>query len=396
MRGPSHTPNLFPDIGLIIQKGYYCVAKALHEAMISKEQVLAALRHVEDPDLHKDLVTLGMIQDIAIDGLRVKFSVVLTTPACPLKEKIKADCIAAIHRHVHPGAVVEPFMTANVTTVSRQDRLPTVRNIIAVVSGKGGVGKSTVAANLAVALAQSGARVALCDADIYGPSVPIMLGLEGQVPHVRKVGEADLMVPLERHGIKVNSIGFLVPAEQAIVWRGPMASKAMQQLVFDTDWGEIDYFVLDMPPGTGDLHLTLVQHLPVTGVVLVTTPQKVALADARKGGEMFKTPQVNVPLLGIVENMAYFVPHDLPDRKYFIFGQDGGARLAEALGIALLGQIPLVEDVRARGDEGNPAALDTGSATGKAFAALAAEVARQVAIRNAQTPPTNRVQVQHQ
>jgi ATP-binding protein involved in chromosome partitioning len=372
------------------------LAGVFMHAMISSEQVLAALRHVQDPDLHKDLVTLGMIKDIAVDGLKVSFTVVLTTPACPLKEKIKQDCIAAIHKHVHPGAVVEPFMTANVTTVARQDRLPNVRNIIAVVSGKGGVGKSTVAANLAVSLAQSGARVALCDADIYGPSVPIMFGLEGQVPFVRRVGDRELMVPIERHGVKLNSIGFLVPADQAIVWRGPMASKALQQLIFDTDWDETDYLILDMPPGTGDLHLTLVQQLPVTGVVIVTTPQKVALADARKGAEMFRTPQVNVPLLGIVENMAFFVPEDRPDQKYFIFGQGGGAALAETLGITLLGQIPLVEDVRTRGDEGNPAALDQDSATGQAFAALAAEVARQVAIRNSHVPPTAQVQMQHQ
>ncbi len=364
--------------------------------MISAEKVLSALQHVQDPDLKKDLVTLGMIKDISVNGLKVAFTVVLTTPACPLKEKIKQDCIAAIQKYVHPGAVVEPFMTANVTTVARQDRLPNVRNIIAVVSGKGGVGKSTVAANLAVSLAQSGARVALCDADIYGPSVPIMFGLEGKVPMVQKVGDRDLMIPIERHGVKVNSIGFLVPAEHAIVWRGPMASKALQQLIFDTEWGEIDYLVLDMPPGTGDLHLTLVQQLPVTGVVLVTTPQKVALADARKGAEMFRTPQVNVPLLGIVENMAFFVPEDLPEKKYFIFGQDGGARLAETLGIPLLGQIPLVEDVRTRGDEGNPSALNMDSPTGKAFASVAAEVARQVAIRNSQTPPTAKVQMQVQ
>jgi ATP-binding protein involved in chromosome partitioning len=364
--------------------------------MISPEKVLAALRHVQDPDLKKDLVTLGMIKDISVNGLKVAFTVVLTTPACPLKEKIKQDCIDAIHRHVHPGAVVEPFMTSNVTTIARQDRLPNIRNIIAVVSGKGGVGKSTVAANLAVALANSGARVALCDADIYGPSIPIMFGLQGQVPSVRKVGDRDVMVPIERHGVKLNSIGFLVPADQAIVWRGPMASKALQQLIFDTDWGDIDYLVIDMPPGTGDLHLTLVQQLPVTGVVLVTTPQPVALADARKGAEMFRTPQVNVPLLGIVENMAFFVPHDLPDRKYFIFGQEGGVELARTLGIALLGQVPLVEDVRKRGDEGNPAALDQESATGRAFASLAAEVARQVAIRNSQQPPTAQVQMQYQ
>jgi ATP-binding protein involved in chromosome partitioning len=351
--------------------------------MISTQNILQALGHVQEPDLHKDLVTLGMIKDVEVDGLRVKFTVVLTTPACPLKEKIKQDCIDAIHKHVHPGADVHVEMTANVTSVPRQDRLPRVRNIIPIVSGKGGVGKSTVASNLAVALALSGARVALCDADIYGPSVPIMFGLEGQSPYVEKVDGRDMMVPLIAHGIKLNSIGFLVPADHAVVWRGPMASKALQQLIFDTDWGDIDYLLLDMPPGTGDLHLTLVQHLPVTGVVVVSTPQKVALADARKGAEMFRSPQVNVPLLGIVENMAFFVPEDMPDRKYHIFGQGGGQSLADAMGVPLIGQIPLVEVVRSRGDEGIPAALNLNSQTGLAFKELAEKVAQQVAIRNA-------------
>ena len=364
--------------------------------MITAQKVLDALRHVEDPDLHKDLVTLGMIKDIKVDGLKVKFTVVLTTPACPLKEKIRKDCVDAVQKHVHPGAVVDIEMTAQVTGIPRQDRLPNVRNIIPVISGKGGVGKSTVAANLAVALAKSGAKVALCDGDIYGPSIPIMMGLEGKVPYVKKVDDRDVMVPLEAHGLKINSIGFLIPAEQAIVWRGPMASKAMQQLIFDTDWGDIDYLILDMPPGTGDLHLTLVQHLPVTGVVLVTTPQKVALADARKGAEMFRTPQVNVPLLGIVENMAFFVPEDMPERKYFIFGQGGGQELADTLEISLLGQIPLVESVRVAGDSGNPAAVDTTSATGEAFGDLASAVARQIAIRNSEQPPSQKVEMQVQ
>jgi ATP-binding protein involved in chromosome partitioning len=364
--------------------------------MIRAEQILAALRHVEDPDLKQDLVTLGMIKDIEIDGLKVKFSVVLTTPACPLKEKIRKDCVAAIHQHVHPGAEVEAFMTHNVSTQSATPRLSGVRNIIAIVSGKGGVGKSTIAANLAVALSASGAKVALCDADIYGPSVPIMFGLQSERPYLHEVDGRDLMIPIERHGIKTNSIGFLVPADQAIVWRGAMASKALQQLIFDTDWGDVDYLVLDMPPGTGDLHLTMVQHLSVTGVVVVTTPQAVAIADARKGAEMFRAPQINVPLLGIVENMAYFVPEDMPDRKYFLFGQGGGAQLAQDLGIALLGQIPMVEQVRAGGDEGEPAALTPERPIGAAFARLAEAVAQQVAIRNAQTPPTARVEITHQ
>lgn len=363
---------------------------------ISKEQVIAALRHVDDPDLKKDLVTLNMIQDVETNGLRVKFTVMLTTPACPLKEKIRKDCEQAIHTHVHPGAEVDIKMSSNVTAgVSRQDRLKQVKNIIAVVSGKGGVGKSTIAANLAVALSQSGAKVALCDGDIYGPSVPIMFGLQGERPYVRKVGDRDMMIPFDQHGVKVNSIGFLVPAEQAIVWRGPMASKAMQQLVFDTDWGEVDYLILDMPPGTGDLHLTLVQHLSVTGVVVVTTPQQVALADARKGAEMFRTPQINVPLLGIIENMAYFVPGDMPDKKYFIFGEGGGHQLAGELDSVLLGQVPIVEQVRAMSDDGKPIALQPASEMGKAFVELAASVAQQVAIRNSQTPPTEPVEIVH-
>lgn len=363
---------------------------------ISQAQVLKALRHVDDPDLKKDLVTLGMIKGVVTDGLKVNFTVVLTTPACPLKEKIKQDCINAVHKHVHPGAVVEIEMTSNVTTSRPMARLNKVKNIIAVVSGKGGVGKSTIAANLAVGLAQTGAKVALCDCDIYGPSVPIMFGLEGKTPFVKKVGDRDMMIPFDQYGVKVNSIGFLVPAEQALVWRGPMASKAMQQLVFDSDWEETDYLILDMPPGTGDLHLTLVQHLSVTGVVVVTTPQKVALADARKGAEMFRTPQINVPILGIVENMAYFVPEDLPDRKYFIFGEGGGQRMAEELGVELLGQVPIVEQVRESGDAGAPPAQYLDSPLGKSFQEIAENVARQVAIRNSVAAPTEPVKITQQ
>ncbi len=360
---------------------------------IKKEQILFALKHVDDPDLKKDLVTLNMIRDVEVDGLKVSFSVVLTTPACPLKEKIKKDCIDALHKYVHPGVEPNIFMTSDVTTQAVSPDLKNVKNIIAVVSGKGGVGKSTIAANLAVALAKTGAKVALCDGDIYGPSVPIMFGLEGESPFVRKVGERDLMIPFEKFGVKLNSIGFLVPADQAIVWRGPMASKAMQQLIFDTDWGEIDYLILDMPPGTGDLHLTLVQRLSVSGVVVVTTPQKVALADARKGAEMFRAPQINIPLLGIVENMAYFVPEDMPDKKYHIFGRDGGTSLANELGVPLLGQVPIVEQVRESGDNGAPPADDVDSNLGQAFMAIAQRVAQQVAIRNSSEPPSQKVEI---
>lgn len=360
---------------------------------ITVDQVMAALRHVDDPDLKKDLVTLNMIRDVAVDGHKVKFTVMLTTPACPLKEKIRQDCVNAIHKHVSAAAEVDVTMDAQVTGVKRSPKLENVRNIIAVVSGKGGVGKSTVAANMAVSLALSGARVALCDADIYGPSMPIMFGLQGQRPYVHKVGERELMIPFEQYGVKLNSIGFLVPPEHAIVWRGPMAAKAMQQLIFDTDWGEIDYMILDMPPGTGDLHLSMVQTLSVTGVVVVTTPQTVALADARKGAEMFRTPQINVPILGIVENMAYFTPSDLPDRKYFIFGEGGGTKMAEELQLPLLAQIPIVEQVRAQSDAGNPVATAPESTIGKAFASMSENVAQQVAIRNSEAPPTKPVEI---
>ncbi|MCL4106253.1 UNVERIFIED_CONTAM: hypothetical protein GTU68_061095 [Idotea baltica] len=334
-----------------------------------------------------------MIRGIEIDGLKVKFSVVLTTPACPLKEKIKQDCIQALKKYVHPEVEYDILMTSDVTTTQQSPDLSKVKNIIAVVSGKGGVGKSTIAANLAVSLAKTGAKVALCDGDIYGPSIPIMFGLEGESPFVRKVGDKDMMIPFEKYGVKLNSIGFLVPAEQAIVWRGPMASKAMQQLIFDTDWDEIDYLVLDMPPGTGDLHLTIVQRLSVTGVVVVTTPQKVALADARKGAEMFRAPQINVPILGIVENMAYFTPEDMPDKKYFIFGQDGGSAMAKELGVPLLGQVPIVEQVRESGDTGAPPASLEGTPLGDAFMDIAQKVAQQVAIRNSAQPPSEKVEI---
>lgn len=363
---------------------------------IKTEQVLNALRKVQDPDLKKDLVTLGMIRDIEVRGLKIRFTVVLTTPACPLKEKIRQDCINAVHTEVHPGAEVEINMTAEVTSQIQTPELNTVRNIIGVVSGKGGVGKSTVAANLAVALARTGARVALVDGDIYGPSIPIMFGVQQERPVVEVIDGKEMMIPVKKYGVSLISIGFLVPPDQAVVWRGPMASKAMSQLIFDVAWGPIDYLVLDMPPGTGDLHLTMVQKLPVTGIVLVTTPQEVALADARKGAQMFQNPQINIPVLGVVENMAWFSPPELPDRKYYLFGKDGGKQLAASLGIPLLGQIPIVEQIREQGDAGTPPAAREESPLESAFGSLAAEVARQVAIRNTNQPPGKKVEVVYQ
>ncbi|WNJ18043.1 Mrp/NBP35 family ATP-binding protein [Pontibacter sp. G13] len=361
---------------------------------ITEKQVLAALSYVDDPDLKKDLVTLNMIRDIQIDGKKVSFSVVLTTPACPMKDAIHNACVNAIHLMVDKEAEVVINMTAEVQNNQADRQLPNIKHVIAISSGKGGVGKSTVAANVAVALAKTGAKVALVDADIYGPSQPILFGFEQARPMMETVGDRDMLVPFERHGVKVMSIGVLVRPEQAVVWRGPMASKALRQIIFDTNWGEIDYMLIDLPPGTGDIHLTLVQALPVSGAVVITTPQKVAVADARKGAEMFRTPQIQVPLLGVIENMAFFVPSDAPDKRYHLFGKDGGKALAEGLEIPVLGQIPIRESISIRGDEGAPIALLNDDVLAKSFQELAQEIARQLAIRNATLPPTSQVQIQ--
>lgn len=357
---------------------------------ITPEKVMAALRHVEDPDLRKDLVTLGMIHDLGIAGNKVRFTVMLTTPACPLKEQIRSACVNAIHLMVDPEAEVEVTMSARVTTSAPAGALPGVKNVIAISSGKGGVGKSTIAANLAVALAATGARVGLVDADIYGPSLPILFGFEGEKPYLN---EQDKMIPFERHGVKLMSIGTLVSPEQAIVWRGPMASKALRQLIFDTAWGELDYLLVDMPPGTGDLHLTLVQALPVTGAVVITTPQAVAVADARKGAEMFRTPQINVPVLGVVENMAWFIPDDAPEKRYYIFGENGGISLARALGAPLLGQLPIRQGIAENSDSGRPVAIYPDGELGRDFHLLAQSLAQQIALRNAGMPPSMPVEI---
>ena len=358
---------------------------------MTTEKILEALSNVQEPDLGKDLVTLNMVKDIEISGNNVSFTVVLTTPACPLKDMIGNACVNAIKFLVNKEAVVKVNFTSN-TTTKRTDPgsvLPKVKNIIAVVSGKGGVGKSTVAANLALALSQGGAKVGLMDADIYGPSVPIMFGVRGERPMMMDVGgDKGMIVPLERFGIKLMSIGLLVDEKNAVVWRGPMASSAIRQFVTDVFWDELDYLVVDMPPGTGDIHLTLVQTVPVTGVVIVTTPQDVALADAKKGIAMFGQAQVNVPIIGLVENMSYFTPAELPNNKYYIFGKEGGRRLAEEYDLPFLGQIPLVQSIREGGDHGVPIMMSNDEITKKAFEDFAAITVRSIAMRNAQLPKT--------
>ncbi|SMO60389.1 Mrp/NBP35 family ATP-binding protein [Solitalea koreensis] len=350
--------------------------------MYTSEQVLAALSHVEEPDLKKDLVTLKMIEDIKVENKKISFSVILTTPACPLKEMIKNACTNAIHHFVDKDAEVVINMTSRVTTKGT-NTFPNIKNIIAVASGKGGVGKSTVAVNLALSLGKKGAKVGLIDADIYGPSLPIMFHLEGERPSIAVVEGKNKILPIEKYGIKLLSIGFFADPNQAIPWRGPMVSSAIKQLFNDAEWGELDYLIVDMPPGTGDVHITVAQGFPVAGAVIVTTPQNVALADAKKGAGMFRMEGVKVPILGVIENMSYFTPAELPNNKYYIFGQDGGKKLAEQFDVPFLGEIPLVKAVSEGGDSGEPISLNQNHPLSHAFLDIAEKVAQQVAIQNA-------------
>jgi ATP-binding protein involved in chromosome partitioning len=363
-------------------------------SLMTAEQVLNALSNVQEPDLGKDIVTLNMVKDVVINGNDVSFTVVLTTPACPLKDMINNACVNAVKLLVDKNANVRVNFTAN-TTSRRSDNgavLPRVRNIIAVVSGKGGVGKSTVAANLALAFAAGGAKVGLMDADIYGPSVPIMFGVRGQRPMMKNVGEKGMIVPLEKYGIKLISIGLLVDEKNAVVWRGPMASSAVKQFMTEVLWEELDYLIIDMPPGTGDIHLTLVQTVPVTGVVVVTTPQDVALADAKKAIAMFGQAQINVPIIGLVENMSYFTPAELPSNRYYIFGKEGGKKLADEYEIPFLGEIPIVQSIREGGDKGIPVMVSDDVITRKAFEEFAGNAARSIAMRNANMKSTEVVE----
>jgi ATP-binding protein involved in chromosome partitioning len=354
-----------------------------------------ALATVRYPGTGKNLVEAEMVADnLRIDGMKVSFSLVFEKPTDPFMKSMVKAAEAAIHAYVSPQAEV------TITTESRQaarpeagKMLPGVKNIIAVSSGKGGVGKSTVAANLAVALAQLGYKVGLLDADIFGPSMPKMFQVEDARPYAETKEGRDLIVPIEKYGVKLLSIGFFVDPDQATLWRGGMASNALKQLIADADWGQLDYFILDTPPGTSDIHLTLVQNLAITGAVIVSTPQQVALADARKGINMYQNEKVDVPILGLVENMAWFTPAELPQNRYYLFGREGTKQLAEAMQVPLLGQIPIVQSICENGDNGTPAALSTDTATGLAFRALAEEVVRQTDLRNASRPGTTIVEL---
>lgn len=361
---------------------------------ITQDQVLFALSNVIDPDLGKDIVSLNMVEHIVIEDKRVSFTVNLTTPACPMKEQIQRACVNAIHHLVDKEAIVEATMSSKVTTQAsntsngQNDLLKGVKNIIAVASGKGGVGKSTISVNLAVALAKSGAKVGLVDTDVYGPSIPTMFDI-----HERpSITVQKKLIPIEKFGVKLLSMGFLVDANEAVVWRGPMASSAVKQFLTEVMWGELDYLVMDLPPGTGDIQLTIVQTVPLTGAVVVSTPQKVALDDAQKGVAMFQ--KVNVPVLGIVENMAYFIPPDAPDKKYHIFGKDGAKNLATSLGVPFVGEVPLEQFVREGGDNGVPVVLSQpDSPAAIALTEIAQRVAQQVSIRNAGQSPTEKIEI---
>lgn len=357
---------------------------------MTENDILKALSTVEEPDFKKDLVTLNMVENIKIANNTVSFTVILTTPACPLKDLIKSRCFDAIHSMINEDVEIKINFTSKTTSLrtDKKDVLKDVKNIVAVVSGKGGVGKSTVASNLALAIAASGAKVGFMDADIYGPSGHIMFGIRGQRPQMRDVDGKGKIVPIERYGIKIMSIGLLVDERQAVVWRGPMVSSAIRQFVTDVDWGELDYLVIDMPPGTGDIHLTITQSVPVTGVIVVTTPQLVALADAKKGIAMFNQPGLKVPVIGLVENMSYFTPKELPDSKYYIFGKEGGKNLASEFDIPFLGEIPLVQSIREGGDIGIPVMIGDDEISKKAFIDFSDNAIRGIAMRNAQLPLT--------
>ena len=357
--------------------------------------ILDALATVRYPGTGKNLVEAEMVADnLRIDGMSVSFSLIFEKPTDPFMKSMVKAAETATHTYVSPDVQV------TVATESKQAArpevgklLPQVKNIIGISSGKGGVGKSTVSANLAVALAKLGYKVGLLDADIFGPSMPKMFQVEDARPYAERIDGRDLIIPVEKYGVKLLSIGFFVDPDQATLWRGGMASNALKQLIGDASWGELDYFLIDLPPGTSDIHLTVVQTLAMTGAIVVSTPQAVALADARKGINMFTNDKVNVPILGLVENMAWFTPAELPENKYYIFGKEGAKKLAEEMNVPLLGQIPIVQSICEGGDNGTPVVLDGDSVTGRAFLSLAASVVRQVDRRNVEMAPTQIVEM---
>jgi len=361
--------------------------------LIVPKNVTDALRTVKYPGSDEDIVAMEMPQEIRIAGHRVSFSLVFQKSNDPNIEKLVLECEKAIKKYIGEEVEIEDNISVKFIHDMERPVLPNVKNIIAIASGKGGVGKSTIAVNLAIALANSGAKVGLLDADIFGPSIPKMFGAESDRPSGVKIDGREMINPLEKFGVKFLSVGFFVDTDSAIIWRGPMASNALKQLITEGNWGELDYLLIDLPPGTSDIHLTLVQSVPVTGAVIVTTPQDVALADVVRGTSMFQSKSIDVPVLGLIENMAWFTPAELPENKYYIFGKDGGKILAEKLGLPLLGQIPIVQSIREGGDNGAPVANESESGTGVSFSEVARNIKHRVHIRNIQMAPTKKVKI---
>jgi ATP-binding protein involved in chromosome partitioning len=362
---------------------------------LTKEVVLAALSNITLPNEGQNIVECGAIKNVHIFGTDVELDVEIKNPTLQYKKRVEVDCLKAIHEHAYEKSKVKVNLIINApekSNIIKGNEIPGVKNIVAVSSGKGGVGKSTIAANLAVGLADLGYKVGVIDADIYGPSMHIMFGLEGATPEAIQIDGKSKIKPLESYGVKLLSIGFFAQSQQAVVWRGPMASKALNQLLWDTHWGELDYLVVDLPPGTGDIHLSLVQSIPLTGAVVVSTPQNIALADAKKGVNMFQMDSIAVPVLGMVENMSYFTPEELPDNKYYIFGEGGAKGLAEQMGIDLLAEIPLVQSVREAADAGRPAVLQGATPVALELLNLAKNVVTAIEKRNVSLPPTSAVE----
>ncbi|KPK87264.1 MAG: sodium:proton antiporter [Bacteroides sp. SM23_62_1] len=359
---------------------------------ITPEQVLKVLKRVKHPEKKQDIVALNMVSDLVVQDDKISFNLVFQRSNDPFISPIRKAATKAIKAYISKQAKVDIHVKA-FQMIEKEEILPGVKNIIAIASGKGGVGKSTVAANLAVAFALKGTRTGLIDADIFGPSIPKMLGAENRRPSVVNRDNKDYIVPVDSYGVKMLSIGFFVDPNDPVIWRGPMASNALRQFIDQTDWDELDYLFIDLPPGTSDIHLTMVQEIPITGAVIVSTPQKVAIADAIKGVNMFRSQQINVPVLGLIENMSWFTPAELPNNKYFIFGKDGCMELAGRLNIPLLGQIPLVQSICEDSDSGNPSVLKQESIVGKAFMQLANRLIVEINERNKNLPPTKIVEI---
>lgn len=365
---------------------------------LKKQDILKALETISVSGEGKNMVESGAVKNIVTFGDEVVVDLQLATPALHIKKRAEVDVLKAIHEHVYDKAKVK--VNIKVEAPPKEDAnkikgkpIPGIKNIVAVASGKGGVGKSTVAANLAASLSEMGFKVGLLDADIYGPSATIMFDVERERPLSVKVNGKSKMKPIENHGVKILSIGFFTKPDQAVIWRGPMAAKALNQMIFDADWGELDFLLVDLPPGTGDIHLSIMQSLPITGAVIVSTPQNVALSDAKKGVAMFRQESIDVPVLGIIENMSYFTPEELPDNKYYIFGEKGAKNLADDLQIPFLGELPLVQSIRESGDIGRPAALQKDTAVAKAMGEITKNVVQQTVSRNENLPPTEAIKI---